>query len=499
MPKASRTKHVSLSTSSSISLSITDRDNPKQTPSDKKGFPTYAQYKAVEQAYIESICPKKRVKSVISRTDFADILRVLDDPFCTSIRDASFRFWVRRTFTLGDFREPSGVLRTDTVLHHGVPVVMQDDIYDTLCYLHGRANHGGRDKTCKEVRSHRSYLHKALVGMFVAICPTCQRRRSVGTTKEAVKISNKENQNCLDNDDAFDDDETLVEGTPRSTKATPPGDSSMNSFDKPMQSQKDPQLSPMSLKPAANPELILSAPWPPTESPDDFQPPVNEQPPMSSVLTSKPSSRSLLPPLVLLSGHSSHSRSALPSPFTLTQSSQLGFESCAASPISSQFLENIDSSTFSSASSFNRMSIASILDAPLPSSNSNASPRDWDSDPNEPHVDCHSSKRTAAAFDAGHEVSFPSLPVKNRVKRARDHRSGQNTPDSIDTMIIDPILVESSRTASALSSRSQSRSMSPLELLAAVSVDALETQSQASDSPQTLIGPACGRLVAAQW
>ncbi|GAA5891958.1 hypothetical protein JCM6882_007420 [Rhodosporidiobolus microsporus] len=59
------------------------------------------------------------------------------------------------------------------VIHDGLPVARREDIYEVLVECHRKMEHGGREKTFKEVRTKWSWVPKELVARFIKICPSC--------------------------------------------------------------------------------------------------------------------------------------------------------------------------------------------------------------------------------------------------------------------------------------------------------------------------------------
>ncbi|KAG1816788.1 uncharacterized protein BJ212DRAFT_1461295 [Suillus subaureus] len=170
--------------SSSPALSD-DQDGDECLPSpilvtaDKPGFPTYAQYKRIEMAYLQSLSPRKRDKALISQCMFDKIWDVLHQPDACTIGTPQFRFWVRKMFTLSTPDTEDGDNEVPVViLHENRPVAVQEQLYELFCYCHEESNHGGRDKTCAIIRQHYSWVPKELTAQFVKACPTCTFKRS---------------------------------------------------------------------------------------------------------------------------------------------------------------------------------------------------------------------------------------------------------------------------------------------------------------------------------
>ncbi|KAF9560316.1 hypothetical protein CPC08DRAFT_610446, partial [Agrocybe pediades] len=152
---------------------------------ERPGFPTYAQYKQVENAYLQSLTPRRQGKALISQAMFDRIWDVLHQPESHN-ETAQFRFWARKMFTVskthrvtlggspgsssGDAAEE---VPQEVLLHDNLLVAIQEQLYDLLCYCHGSTGHGGRDKTCALIRKHYTWVPKDLVSNFIKACPTC--------------------------------------------------------------------------------------------------------------------------------------------------------------------------------------------------------------------------------------------------------------------------------------------------------------------------------------
>ncbi|KAG5634328.1 hypothetical protein H0H81_002376 [Sphagnurus paluster] len=171
----------------------------------KPGFPTYAQYKQIETAYLMTMPPKRREKALISQNVFDRIWAVLETPDLI-VESPQFRFWARKMFTFGKLKSsqqdedsqdaPAG---QDTeadaddsqvvLLHEKTLVAVQEQIYDILCYSHGVTGHAGRDKTCMAVRQHYTWIPKDLVAKFIKACPTCIVKRCGMPITSSVDVS----------------------------------------------------------------------------------------------------------------------------------------------------------------------------------------------------------------------------------------------------------------------------------------------------------------------
>jgi hypothetical protein len=163
------------------------QDSNISSNDDLSGFPTYAQYKQVENAYIQSLTPRRQTKALISQAMFDRIWDVLQHPERQG-ETAQFRFWVRKMFTISKtHRNTLGVVVDDNnevpqevLLHDNLLVAVQEQLYDLLCYCHGMSGHGGRDKTCSLIRKHYTWVPKDLVSSFVKACPTCVLKKCGG-------------------------------------------------------------------------------------------------------------------------------------------------------------------------------------------------------------------------------------------------------------------------------------------------------------------------------
>lgn len=164
-----------------ISNSVSDysRHSPPPGHVERPGFPTYAQYKQVESAYLQSLTPRRQGKALISQALFDRIWDVLQQPEYQG-ETAQFRFWARKMFTISKTHrvtlgepEYTDAAPPEVLLHDNLLVAIQEQLYDLLCYCHGSTSHGGRDKTCALIRKHYTWVPKDLVSNFIKACPTC--------------------------------------------------------------------------------------------------------------------------------------------------------------------------------------------------------------------------------------------------------------------------------------------------------------------------------------
>ena len=163
------------------------------------GFPTYAQYKQVENSYIHSLTPRRQSKALISQSMFDRIWDVLKHPERQG-ETAQFRFWVRKMFTLSKTHRVtlgSAVnVPQEVLLHDNLLVAVQEQLYDLLCYCHGMTGHGGRDKTCSLIRKHYTWVPKDLVSNFVKACPTCIMKKCGGLDSSSVTAQSTIGYDC---------------------------------------------------------------------------------------------------------------------------------------------------------------------------------------------------------------------------------------------------------------------------------------------------------------
>ena len=172
------------------------QDSNISSNEDFSGFPTYAQYKEIENAYIQFLTPRRQSKALISQSMFDRIWDVLHYPERQG-ETAQFRFWARKMFTLSKtHRNTLGVVANgdevpqEVLLHDNLLVAVQEQLYDLLCYCHGMTGHGGRDKTCSLIRKHYTWVPKDLVSSFIKACPTCIMKKCGSLDSSAVAQSN---------------------------------------------------------------------------------------------------------------------------------------------------------------------------------------------------------------------------------------------------------------------------------------------------------------------
>lgn len=126
---------LSLSYSSAV---VRQQSQQAHHYNDQDQYPSYEEFDAIVQDYLQNLSSKKRDKALIDQARYAMILQVLKDPRNTAVSTAQFRFWVKKMFQL----TPRQI-----VCHDGKPVAMREQIYGILVRAHREAHHGGRDKT----------------------------------------------------------------------------------------------------------------------------------------------------------------------------------------------------------------------------------------------------------------------------------------------------------------------------------------------------------------
>lgn len=152
-------------------------------------FPTRAQYQEIESNYLTCLSPRRQGKALISQSIFDRIWDVLHNSNSRT-ETPQFRFWARKMFTLSNAH---GFAITGTpqevLLHDGLLVAVQEQIYDLLCYCHASTNHGGRDKTCALIRKYYTWVPKDLVASFVKACPTCLNKKKGASLSKEKKLA----------------------------------------------------------------------------------------------------------------------------------------------------------------------------------------------------------------------------------------------------------------------------------------------------------------------
>ncbi|RDB17565.1 Nucleolar protein 4 [Hypsizygus marmoreus] len=162
----------------------------KPAKPDQAGFPPYAHYLQIEEKYLASLSATRRSKALITQEMFDRIWDILHNPHHVT-ENATFKFWVRKKFSLGTVSQPPGDPDATSfeyesqsqaqtpakpqvvLLHDGNLVAVQDQIYEILCFSHGLSDHAGRDRTVAVLKRHYTWIPKELVAQFIKACPTC--------------------------------------------------------------------------------------------------------------------------------------------------------------------------------------------------------------------------------------------------------------------------------------------------------------------------------------
>ncbi|CAE6399090.1 unnamed protein product [Rhizoctonia solani] len=93
-----------------------------------------------------------------------------------------FRAWARRMFSTVKTSRGEDALAFD-----GKPVVVEDDIYETIVICHSQGNHCSTDETAKLVDQEHSWVPRALIEAFVQKCPGCPLENKVTSTTTKPK------------------------------------------------------------------------------------------------------------------------------------------------------------------------------------------------------------------------------------------------------------------------------------------------------------------------
>ncbi|KAF8687570.1 hypothetical protein RHS03_09928, partial [Rhizoctonia solani] len=93
-----------------------------------------------------------------------------------------FRAWARRMFSTVKTSRGEDALAFD-----GKPVVVEDDIYETIVICHSQGNHCSTDETAKLVDQEHSWVPRALIEAFVQKCPGCPSENKTANTAAKPK------------------------------------------------------------------------------------------------------------------------------------------------------------------------------------------------------------------------------------------------------------------------------------------------------------------------
>jgi hypothetical protein len=94
--------------------------------------------------YVNALSVKRRSKYLISAETYNKILQVLTNE---KKYDPSFNFWAKRRFTVVTF----GNQRTIYCIKEKLPIVIYENLFETINECHSAVGHLGRDKTWHEV------------------------------------------------------------------------------------------------------------------------------------------------------------------------------------------------------------------------------------------------------------------------------------------------------------------------------------------------------------
>lgn len=141
-------------------------------PKSHLGLPTYDQYKNdVEARFLAPLSSAQRNKALISRANHELVASALN-AVATLHDQSGYIRWAVNTFTLVHL--PLGLR-----LHeNGVPVAIQDELYDVLCTAHEAVAHDSFSATYAHLCASHAHVPRKLVAMFVKLCPTCLGARS---------------------------------------------------------------------------------------------------------------------------------------------------------------------------------------------------------------------------------------------------------------------------------------------------------------------------------
>ncbi|KAG8908914.1 hypothetical protein FRB99_000017 [Tulasnella sp. 403] len=161
------------------------------------GFPSVAEYEEIQDMYLQGLSARKQEKALITQSMYDAIHAVLRDPSNTEIGSPQFRYWVRKMFVLACFQGEY------TVTHEDKPVASKEQIYQILVHCHGECYHGGRDKTCNQIKQYYSWIPKEIVAQFVKACPTCVLKRSNNPRKFVAMLRDIGGNNTAVTEDAY--------------------------------------------------------------------------------------------------------------------------------------------------------------------------------------------------------------------------------------------------------------------------------------------------------
>jgi hypothetical protein len=147
---------------------------------DEEGdFPAQEDFAEIVDSYLVNLSIRKQDKALISQDMYDSIFEVLANPDDKSVKTPQFRFWVRKMFNLENLNGE------DVITHEDRPVAVKEQIYQVIRHCHREAEHGGRDRTCAEIKKYYSWVPKELVAYFVKACPNCSvKRKTMGQVRK---------------------------------------------------------------------------------------------------------------------------------------------------------------------------------------------------------------------------------------------------------------------------------------------------------------------------
>lgn len=120
-----------------------------------------------------------------TRGQINDVANLLRDPaLLRACPNGPFRKWIVNHLTLNATEYGPGVsYRTRGLL------VGKEDLYDVICDAHQTKSdgHAGRDKTTAAIQAGRKWVLKALVELFIGLCPHCNERNALAKRSKLSK------------------------------------------------------------------------------------------------------------------------------------------------------------------------------------------------------------------------------------------------------------------------------------------------------------------------
>jgi len=132
-------------------------------------------FNEIIENYITGLPASKQKKALIDRNFLNEIKDILLNPKDNTISNKSTRDWVKRKFRLeeitpGDYRV---IVKTSNK-----PVLIVENMYETLCQTHAEiTQHGGQKQTWKSVVDKWDWIRQDIVENFVNNCAICAVRK----------------------------------------------------------------------------------------------------------------------------------------------------------------------------------------------------------------------------------------------------------------------------------------------------------------------------------